>query len=297
MPHTQLRQLDLADSIPFGFELIAAPADLSDLINTFFVVTADTETLDEVMPAYSAQLMIYVEGSSDLRPDGGEVYQSQTVTFTAPLMSAAPFTMKGPAKIVGASLTPLGWHCLSGLDADAVNNCMIQGGEVLSDTEMTELNGLAQDCRKGAVPVARLCDAMADAVRRRKGSINPEHQRFVGKVTAWLSGALNPPLDEFYAEAGVSVRSAQRLCKRYFGVSPSRLIKRYRAIRAAMFLANPDLSDSIRSEILDIYFDQAHLIRDIRRYTGRTPTALQKTSVLQDTLDPEAHGEGAKILR
>ncbi|MBV7258613.1 helix-turn-helix transcriptional regulator [Erythrobacter crassostreae] len=297
MPHIQLRQLDLTESIPFGFELIAAPAECADLINTFFVVTSDTASLAEMMPAYSAQMMVYIEGSSDLRPDAGEVFCSQPVTCTAPLLAATPFTLKGPVKIIGASLTPLGWHCLSGLAADEVNNCMVPSETILDAEEIAEMQGLAQECRRGSVPNERICDAMADAIGRRRGQINAEHARFVKAVTKWLSSTLNPPLEALYSEVGISVRSAQRLCKRYFGVSPSRLVKRYRAIRAAMFLANPNLSESMRSDILGIYFDQAHLIRDIRRYTGRTPTALKKTSLMQDTLDPDAHGQGAKILR
>ncbi|MCK0129705.1 helix-turn-helix transcriptional regulator [Erythrobacter sp. F6033] len=297
MPHAQLRELEIGHSIPFGFELIPAPADCAELINTFFVATSDSKRLEEMMPAYSAQLMVYVEGSSDLCPEGDTIFESQPVTCTAPLLSATPFTLKGPTKIVGASLTPLGWHCLSGLAADEVNNCMVPSEKILEAQEIAELEGLAQESRRGSVPNEVICDAISDVVRRRSGQINAEHARFVGIVTKWLSSALNPPLEALYSEVGVSVRSAQRLCKRYFGVSPSRLVKRYRAMRAAMFLANPDLSEAMRSDILGIYFDQAHLIRDIRRYTGRTPTALKKTSLMQDTLDPDAHGEGAKILR
>ncbi|TRD11320.1 helix-turn-helix transcriptional regulator [Erythrobacter insulae] len=297
MPQTQLSQFDLTDPIPFGFELIAAPADLSDLINTFFVVTSDAAVLDEVMPAYSAQLMVYVEGHSNLRPDGKGVHRSEQVTCTAPLMSAAPITLHGPLKIVGASLTPLGWHCLSGLAADDVNDCMVPASQIFAQHEIEQLRDLAQQFAAGDGSVGKICTVMSEAVRQRSGAINAEHARFVGAVNAWLSSALNPPLEELYAQVGVSTRSAQRLCKRYFGVSPSRLLKRYRAIRAAMFLANPDLSDELRAEILSIYFDQAHLIRDIRRYTGRTPTAFKNASLMQDTLDPEAHGESAKILR
>ena len=64
-----------------------------------------------------------------------------------------------------------------------------------------------------------------------------------------------------------------------------------------MLLANPTLSDEIRNEIVSAYFDQAHLIRDIRRYTGRTPGGLKEESFVQDTFDPDAHGSSARILR
>ena len=33
------------------------------------------------------------------------------------------------------------------------------------------------------------------------------------------------------------------------------------------------------------------MIRDIRRYTGRTPTRLGDGRIVEDTLDPDAHGK------
>jgi len=160
-----------------------------------------------------------------------------------------------------------------------------------------QLESFASRYRDGKVTVEQICDALADVVRNHHKPLGVEHARFVQSVMAWLSSELNPPLEALYDEVGISTRSAQRLCKRYFGVSPSRLVKRYRAIRAAMLLANPELSEAMLEEIRGIYFDQAHLIRDIRRYTGKTPTGLRESSLLQDSLDPDAHGEGAKILR
>lgn len=297
MARTQSPRFELTDPMPFGFELIAPPEELGDLVNTFFKVTADAGELEEMMPAYSAQLIIYVEGNSDLRAEDGAIYQSEPVTCSAPLLNALPFTIYGPAQIVGASLTPLGWHCLSGLAADKVNNCTVPSDTVLSDAEIARLTELARHCREDPAQIKSLCGEMGGILKARSNTINADHAQFLKTVNTWLSSALNPPIEELYEKVAVSTRSAQRLCKRYYGVSPSRLVKRYRAIRAAMYLAHPDLSEAMRTEILGIYFDQAHLIRDIRRYTGRTPTGLKKNSLLQDTLTPEAHGKAAKLLR
>ncbi|MFL0355128.1 helix-turn-helix transcriptional regulator [Erythrobacter sp. GH1-10] len=289
--------IHISSAIPFEFELVAVPGDLTDLVNTFFVARADDGDIDEMLPAYSAQLMVYVEGRSDLRPEGGEVFQSDRVTCTAPLLSAAPFTLKGPATIVGASLTPLGWHCLAQLPADKVNNCVVPAARVLAEDEIVLLEQLADACRSGSSEPQAIVDAISEALRSRAARLDPGHVRFVKQVIGWLSSALNPSLETLYSDLSVSKRTAQRLCRRYFGVSPSHLVKRYRAIRAAMLLANRDLPDAMRDEIVSAYFDQAHLIRDIRRYTGRTPGALRGDSLVQDTLDPDAHGAAARILR
>ena len=63
-----------------------------------------------------------------------------------------------------------------------------------------------------------------------------------------------------------------------------------------MLLSNENLSEDMRDEVLGAYYDQAHLIRDVRRYTGRTPKGFSEKSISQDTLNPVAHGRNANAL-
>lgn len=287
--------LHISTSIPFEFELIAAPDDLADLVNTFFTIRTEPGRIEEVMPAYSAQVIVYIDGSGTLIAEDGTTYRSETVSCMAPLMRAVPFTVEGPARLVGASLTPIGWQCLSRMPADEVNNCTVPASNVFDEDMIARVSQLASGDGEGVAMA--ICEAIGEALRDCRANFNHRHAKFVGAVMNWLSSDLNPDLDDLYRRVAVSERTAQRLCRRYFGVSPSRLAKRYRAIRAAMLLANPELPQEMRDEILSAYFDQAHLIRDIRRYTGRTPRALKDDSFVQDTLDPDAHGAAAKILR
>ncbi|QFT76412.1 helix-turn-helix transcriptional regulator [Erythrobacter sp. THAF29] len=287
--------LHISTSIPFEFELIAVPGDLTDLVNTFFSIRTEPGTIEETMPAYSAQVIVYSEGSGKLITEDGTTYLSETVSCMAPLMQAVPFTIEGPARLVGASLTPIGWQCLSGMPADEVNNCTVPASKVFGEKTIAELEELASNI--GDNDAQRIAAAIGNALHDCRPNLKKRHAGFVSAVTGWLSSELNPDLEELYRRVAVSERTAQRLCRRYFGVSPSRLVKRYRAIRAAMLLANPELPQAMRDEILSAYFDQAHLIRDIRRYTGRTPRALKDESFVQDTLDPDAHGTAARILR
>jgi methylphosphotriester-DNA--protein-cysteine methyltransferase len=64
------------------------------------------------------------------------------------------------------------------------------------------------------------------------------------------------------------------LVKRYIGLNPAALARKYRAIRAAALLGEPDLSDEAEAEIATAFYDQPHMIREIRRYCGYTPTRL-----------------------
>ncbi|MFN9499544.1 MAG: hypothetical protein ACK554_08465 [Erythrobacteraceae bacterium] len=81
------------------------------------------------------------------------------------------------------------------------------------------------------------------------------------------------------------------------GAPPAQVLKRVRAILAAMLLAIPALSDMLRDDMMTGYFDQAHLIRDIRGYTGRTPTKLRARTPSTGLLNPSGYGYSASILR
>lgn len=289
--------LSISTFVPVDFDLQAPPPDLADYINTFFVIRTDEEALDEMMPAYSAQLLVYIRGRSHIAAGSGEIGQVQQVTFTAPLMQAMPVKVSGPLLLVGASLTPLGWQCLANTPVDQLNNCMLPARDIMDADTTARLENLADEYGAGKIGCDPIFEAISETLRARRGAIRSDHVQFVHRTMEWLSSGLSPSIDDFYRDAAMSPRTAQRLSKRFFGVSPTRLIKRYRAIRAAMLLANPALPQPMRDEIRNSYFDQAHLIRDIRRYTGRTPTALNDGSIAHESLYPEGHGEGAKILR
>jgi len=117
-------------------------------------------------------------------------------------------------------------------------------------------------------------------------------------TTAWLQvlrGALNPPkhasgpveralrfltasngaadVDWMAREAGLSARQFRRRCLEEAGLGPKRLARvlRFRyANRLAAAARRPDWGSIAAAAG---YFDQAHLIRDFREFTGRTPAS------------------------
>lgn len=292
----QLR-LHVSSALPFAFEPLERGEQLADLVNAFYVARTGPGRLTDTLPAYSAQLLVFVTGLGALRPHDGGLYPLEGVCCTTPQLRACDFTLDGPVTIVGASLTPLGWAALAGLPVDRVHNQTVPGSQILERAELDRLHHLSRLCRDQEASPQDVCDAIAEVLTARRDALKPSHVRFVEAVNSWLSSDLNPPVHALYESVAVSQRTAQRLCSHYFGVAPSHLVKRYRAIRAAMLLANPQLPQAKRDEIQAAYFDQAHLIRDVRRYTGRTPSALKAQSLPQNTLDPDAHGETAKVLR
>lgn len=70
---------------------------------------------------------------------------------------------------------------------------------------------------------------------------------------------------------GLSARSLERLCGRYFGFPPKLLLRRQRFLRSlAQFMLDRGRS---WSDALDgQYFDQAQFVRDFRSFMGMTPS-------------------------
>lgn len=78
-------------------------------------------------------------------------------------------------------------------------------------------------------------------------------------------------VDDLARGLGLSTRAVQRLAKQYIGLSPLRIIRRYRLQEAALRLReNPDLTIARVAAELG-YTDQAHLAADFRSTLGLSP--------------------------
>ena len=74
--------------------------------------------------------------------------------------------------------------------------------------------------------------------------------------------------------AGLSLRPLQRLFREAVGASPKWVVRRYRLQEAALRLERED-APSLASLAAELgYADHAHLTRDFKAATGRTPTAF-----------------------
>jgi transcriptional regulator GlxA family with amidase domain len=82
-------------------------------------------------------------------------------------------------------------------------------------------------------------------------------------------------LDDLARATGVSKRQFRRLCIEYTGLPP-KLLARMLRFRRAVGLRGRGL-DWAQLALECGYFDQAHLVRDFREFSGGTPSeALQK---------------------
>lgn len=282
--------------LQFHTKMIAPPAEAAGLINTFYIIQTEGGAIEETVPAYSAQPFVMVRGRVTFTYADGSTAQSSTVTINAPQMRSADSVLEGPVLQVGASLTHIAWQKLANLPADKVHDQLIPASAILTPQQIASLEGAAEACRDGWIAPEALCTHLAAVIA--EGPFNPraDHAAVVETILRWLASGLDPALADLYAEVEISPRQLQRICRRFFGVAPAQVLKRFRALRAAMVLSQPDISEKLFDELMATYFDQAHLIRDIRRYTGRTPTLLRKQSLGSGLLDPAGHGDAGALL-
>src|SRR3546814_13215291 len=74
----------------------------------------------------------------------------------------------------------------------------------------------------------------------------------------------------------MSIRSVERMTKHYYGLSPRMLARKYRAVRAAAAIARGATIDT--DALGDAFYDQSHLIREIKPFAGATPGLFRTPS-------------------
>ncbi len=276
--------------------MIAPPVDAVGLVNTFYIIETEAGSIKETVPAYSAQIFLMVRGRVTFAFADGSTAQSSTVTVNAPQMRSADCVLDGPVLQVGASLTHVAWQKLANLPADTVHDQLIPAAAILTTDQLAALEAAAEACREGRIAPEALCAQLTAVIAAGPFTPSPSHVAVVEAILRWLASGLDPALGDLYTATDVSPRQLQRICRRFFGVAPAQVLKRFRALRAAMVLSQPGISEKLFDELMATYFDQAHLIRDIRRYTGRTPTQLRQQTLGSGLLDPAGHGDAGVVL-
>lgn len=222
----------------------------------------------------------------------GDEYPTSDAFVVAPLMAAIPFVIDGPALAFGVSLNFRGWAAMTGFDVTACHDRMFPAAEGIAPHLAERLAELAEQLRSGAIDDAAMLDAMTQIVREGIRPLPDKHRLVIDRTLEWLSASLNPEIAVLNANLPYSERQVQRLVARFFGQTPMHLLRRYRAVRAATLLSLPDIDFGLEVEIRDAFYDQAHMVKEIRHFTGRTPQRLQSAagSVVSDMLGPDGYG-------
>lgn len=273
---------------PYSFDFVAPPPDLSRHVNSLYKLTYH-RAVDEVLPAYSAQLMVSA-GPGGMADFGeGLVKSYRYASMLGPLTNAHRIVMGEPTTIYGVSISVYGWAAVTGLPALKSSN-----------RHITAHDGLGEAAGEAALALGKLCGQISDAevfnrlseiIRMRADTLPDGHGDLIDTTFGWLQSNFNPRLDDLLSALPYSERQVQRLVKQFFGLPPARLKRQYRALRAAVILSDPNVSEGARDKVYAAFYDQAHMIREIKQFTGRTPRLLEpgRVTLASTTLKAE-HG-------
>ncbi len=259
----------------FQFALYPPSQALRDYCHTLYTLECDADGIEDIVPAYSPQLLLFARGQAEITFSGGWMDRSSTASIVSQIEEAAHYRLHGPGRLLGVSLTIPGWIALGGPSMEGRANRMRPVADVFGAALADKLDEIRLRIAEDSSDTAKAAREVGDVVLRAVTPLSQEQKRFVTAVVDWLESSFDPQLADLHAALPVSPRQIQRLARRYFGRAPSSLAKRRRAVRAASLLASPVLAQELEDEIFAAYFDQAHLIREIRKYTGRTPKRLE----------------------
>ncbi len=256
---------------PFELQYFPPDPDLAEMVSSFYFVRVDMPLFDESERADRPQFRIMsVPEGEYIFPDGYR-FPAGRATIIGPTSGSVRAIGNGPLRMYGFGLMPAGWATLMGSHADKLTDRAIDAADLFGDwiEDVVDAIGNAADTAERLV-------IGNNFVREILKKNEPAPVWFTRTVDEWLTASPSPQVPELVEATGMSIRSVERMTKHYYGLSPRMLARKYRAVRAASALARGEKLDD--AELGDAFYDQSHLIREIKRFAGATPGQLSKPS-------------------
>ncbi|MEL7445867.1 MAG: helix-turn-helix domain-containing protein [Pseudomonadota bacterium] len=288
-----------ANGFGAGFDVssrfYSPPAEFDGCFTTFYHLTLageDGAVLHDYLQPEWANIRFFA-GS---KPSSwiGDHHTSQAA-FTATGPSSLPCRFElGPSRMWGIGFLPLGWARLFDAEARDLANVVCDGTrhpafeqfahltEVLCDEDASEQQ--QQDA---------IIECMRDLMRpcRDEPKIMRVHEALVDDSLSTVG--------ELADSAGMSIRTLERVCRRYFGFTPKLLMRRQRFMRSlTAFVLQPDKRWTEAMD--DHYHDQAQFTREFHEFMTMNPSeyAALEHPILTSFMEERARvwGSAAQTL-
>lgn len=240
-------------------------ASLRKAITTYYVVrvTGPGVVTDQIFPEW-ANFRFVLSGGWTARFPGADWAPVPAVGVTGALERAVWVT-GSEGLLVGVGLMPQGWPMFTRAPAHRFADQMRPLADVLGPAA----DAIGADLRHAPDVPAML--AVLDRALPPLLRDGPDADAVAAAHAALQDGAVQT-VAGWADRVGLSPRQLERFCRRYFGLTPKRLLRRQRVLRTlATMRESPDGGWS--KSIDDQFADQAHFIREFRYYMGESPRA------------------------
>ena len=246
----------------------AMPADnLCGFVSIYYLFDCPEQGFADGERAGIAQLRFILSGKAVMHLPTGSFEVPQGAFILGPTTGAMRFEIEGPFRMFGLGLLPAGWGALTRASAADFTDRISPAIQIFPKIEkrLEALQGHRELASMAQAADGLLSTFMADA--------DPDMVAFTRMVDDWLASAASPDVADLRCRSELSDRHLTRRVKHLYGMPPKYLSRKYRALRAAraMVEADPNETDLLR----DSFYDQSHMIRELKLFTGTTPTKLR----------------------
>ena len=240
--------------------------DVSEYVTLFYDFVADVALFEDVERADHAQIRFRLShGGATYRFPDGTVQESPDFHVIGPTSGAMGVCATGPVEVFGMGVTALGWAAMIGADASTMLNRVIDANDLFGAARLQTVAAALRAAQGVAARAAIGAALVRDLVRRGDSRATG----FVRQVDGWLSETPSPEMACLIAATGLSRRRIERKCNALYGTPPKLLARKYRALRAAVAMVEgvETVSDAVDRG----FYDQSHMIREVKHFTGLTP--------------------------
>lgn len=249
-------------------------AKLSPFVTTYYRtdVIAPAASLgveDRLHPEWANLRFVGAQRSQSAIGDA-ELENVPEFSVTGPTSCAPRFRMKS-GRSWGIGLLPLGWAALFKVPAADYSDRVVNAAEDPAFSAFHPLATTLLHSNGGFAEELALIEAHMEGLALRE---TPE-MRAIHRVSAALVDPRIGTVSELADQVAMNIRSLERLSKRGFGFSPKLLLRRQRFLRSlSKFMLDPSMK--WLNTLDQQYHDQAHFVRDFKRFMGMSPSAYGK---------------------
>lgn len=210
------------------------------------------------------------DGFSQASIGPGSLEDTPAFSVSGPTSYASRFRI-GSGSSWGIGLMPLGWASFVRGNAGDYADRAVDGRGDPAFAAFCPLAEALAECEGGfAAELAVIEEHMAGLVDRPVRNADQ-----IASLNAALVDPEIATVAELAERIDMNVRSLERLSRRAFGFTPKLLLRRQRFLRSlAQFMLDPSLN--WLSTLDHHYHDQAHFVRDFKRFMGMSPSAYAK---------------------
>lgn len=248
--------------------------DLAPYIRRFYVFEAplpEGAVIEDFLLAETAFVRCLIRGDWAAETSPGQWNTAGNVVFFGANSRPLRVRVKGGFAVTGFAIRPRGWHALFQEPHVSLADKMLPLQQMWGELADIMFAGVANADDDDAQLFA-----MESALRERIALTHaPEIDMQMARFEAIARTDSTIRVEDAALDVGLSMRQLERRCLATFGLTPKAVLRRSRFLDSATAFRGFSAPNECELDALR-YFDQSHMNREFRRYTGMTPRNFAK---------------------